>query len=39
MNKKLGGVIIVKVKQLGGIVTTVDDEQCFLVMLKLKDFQ
>jgi hypothetical protein len=39
MNKKLGGIIIVKVKQLGGIVTTVNGEQCFLVMLRLKDFQ
>jgi hypothetical protein len=39
MNKKLGGVIIVKVKQLRGIITNVNDEQCFLVMLRLKDFQ
>jgi hypothetical protein len=39
MNKKSGGAIVVKVKQLGGVVATVDDEQCFLAMLRLKDLQ
>jgi hypothetical protein len=38
MNKKLGWTIVVKVKQLGGAITTTNDEQCFLVMLKLKAF-
>ncbi len=36
MNKKLG-IVVVKVEQLGGIIIIVDDEQCFLVMLRLKD--
>jgi hypothetical protein len=39
MNKKSRGTIIVKVEQLGGTVVTFDDEQCFLVMLRLKDLQ
>jgi hypothetical protein len=26
MNKKLGGVVVVKVEQLGRVVITVDDE-------------
>jgi hypothetical protein len=34
MNHKLGKIVVVKVEQLGGAITTVDDEQCFLVMLK-----
>jgi hypothetical protein len=38
MNKKSIGIIVVKVEQLGGAVVTFDDEQCFLVMLRLKDF-
>jgi hypothetical protein len=37
MNKKLG-IVVVKVEQLGGIIIIVDDEQWFLVMLRLKDF-
>jgi hypothetical protein len=37
MNKKLGGSIVAKVEQLGGTVVTVNDEQCFLVILRLKD--
>ncbi len=39
MNKKLRGIIVVRVKQLGGVIITIDDEQCFLVMLRLKDLQ
>jgi hypothetical protein len=37
MNKKSKGIITIRVKQLGRAVTIVDDEQCFLVMLRLKD--
>ncbi len=29
MNKKSRGIVGTKVEQLGGIVTIVDDEQCF----------
>jgi hypothetical protein len=29
MNKKSRGVIAAKVEQLGGIITTIDDKQCF----------
>jgi hypothetical protein len=32
MNKKLEGIVVVKVKQLGGVIITIDDEQCFLVI-------
>jgi len=39
MNKKSGRVVVTNVKQLGGTIVTANDEQCFLVMLKLKDFQ
>jgi hypothetical protein len=34
MNNKSKGVVVFKVEQLGGVVTTANDEQCFLVMLK-----
>jgi hypothetical protein len=37
MNEKSRGTIDVKVEQLGGAITIVDDEQCFLVILRLKD--
>ncbi len=49
MNKKSRGTVVARVEQwggggavggveqLGGIVVTVDDEWCFLVMLKMKD--
>jgi hypothetical protein len=39
MNKKLRRTIVTKVKQLGGVVAIADNEQCFLVMLRLKDLQ
>jgi hypothetical protein len=51
MNKKSRGTIVVKVKQWGGggiiggveqlgeVVVTIDDEWCFLVMLRMKDLQ
>jgi hypothetical protein len=32
-----GKITIVGVEQLGGVVIIIDDEQCFLVMLRLKD--
>jgi len=32
-----GKTTIVGVEQLGKLVTTIDDERCFLVMLKLKN--
>jgi len=32
MNKKLEGIVVVKVKRLGGIIITIDDEQFFLVI-------
>jgi hypothetical protein len=37
MNKKSRGTVVVRVEQLGGVVATVDDEWCFLVMLRMKD--
>jgi hypothetical protein len=37
MNKKSKGIITIRVKQLERTITIVDDEQCFLVMLRLKD--
>ncbi len=30
--------VVVKVEQLRGVVATANDEWCFLVMLRLKDF-
>ncbi len=37
MNKKLGKIVVVGVEQLGGTVIIIDDEWCFLTMLRLKD--
>jgi hypothetical protein len=37
MNKKLGRIVVVGVEQLGGAVIIIDDEWCFLMMLRLKD--
>ncbi len=37
--EQLRGVTATKVEELGGAVAINDDEQCFLVMLRLKDFQ
>lgn len=50
MNKKAKGTVVAMeeqwrrttiggVEQLKGAIATINDEQCFLVMLKLKDFQ
>ncbi len=39
MNKKSRRTIDVRVEQLGGAIATIDDEQCFLVMLRLNDLQ
>jgi len=39
MNKKSRGAIGTKVEQLEGAIAIVDDEQCFLLMLRFKDFQ
>jgi hypothetical protein len=39
MNKKSRGTIDAKVEQLGRAIATANDEQCFLVMLRLKDLQ
>jgi hypothetical protein len=39
MDKKSGRAIVAKVEQLGGVVMNNDDEQCFLVISGLKDFQ
>jgi hypothetical protein len=36
MNKKLK-VVIIKVKQLGGVVAIANDEQCFLAMLRFSN--
>ncbi len=37
--KKSRRIVVIKVEQLGGIITIIDHEQCLLVMLRLKDFQ
>lgn len=37
MNEKSRRTIDAKVEQLGGAITIADDEQCFLVILRLKD--
>jgi len=39
MNKKSKGEVVARVEQLGGVLATANDEQCFLVMLRLKDLQ
>jgi hypothetical protein len=38
MNNKSKGIVPIKVK-LRGAVVTADDEHCFLVILRLKDLQ
>jgi hypothetical protein len=35
--EQLGRVTVIRVEELGEAVATNDDEQCFLVMLRLKD--
>jgi len=37
--EQLEGVIATRVEKLRGAIATSDDEQCFLVMLRLKDLQ
>jgi hypothetical protein len=39
MNKKAKGIIVAMVEQLKGAIATINDERCFLVMVKLKDLQ
>jgi hypothetical protein len=37
MNKKSRGKVVARVEQLGEVIAIVNDERCFLVILRLKD--
>jgi hypothetical protein len=37
MNKKSGWAVAIKIKQLRGVVANINDEWCFLVMLRFSN--